>query len=939
VTTELVGRDRELATLLGWIRESAAGTFRVVLVAGDAGIGKTSLATAAAEVARRRGGAVAWGRTTEAADAPSFRPWRQVLHATGAPDLLGPSVWSDPEVDRFTRFDAVTDHLALVAERDGGLLVVLEDVHLADGPSLQLLRHVAEATATASRLCVLVTSRERVVDESPLVATTLNAVARLPGCRRLRLESLEPAQVAALVGDDMEAAVIERVVEVSGGNPLLAGELSRHIRSGGDPERVPATVIDAVRARLLERSDACVDVLRVAAVIGRDFSAGLVATALGWPVRTCLDAIDEAMRSGFVDPSGEPGRFLFIHALIRDGVEATLGATDLAETNRQVAAAIEAFEGTGDEVVADLARHWQAAAVLGHRTIAAEWCERAAQSADRRMAWEDAARLFDRAVELPGADADPIDRHRRLVAAAAAQLNSGDISEAVERCEQAAASVRHLGRGDLLAAAALVVEGRGGPPLSRLRYLAVGALEHDGLDAATRARLLGQLAACAFYLDPSQVEHLSEASLAAAKSCGDPLALVAAARARQMAMSGPESAPERLHLATVIGDAGRALGRASVLQWEPIWRIDALVELGRLPEAIAELAELRRCVGATGLPVSRWHLLRIEALLAQATGRFADALESGTRCCELYGRMEDPLGGRAMLAGFQASVAMHTGFDEAIVAAWDEIDLTLAPPFLGDLPLLGPLIAALGVGDDARALALYDRLAPATAWTPPRFLLLHLLALRLWAAVRLQRFDDVDALVKQLSRHRGTHIAAGAGGLTYTGPVEVWTGIGSAALGRLDEAIDDLDEASRCCGSIAAPAFAVQARVELARALAARGNDGDHRRARAILDESRPTAATLGMKPWVEAIDELAARLAPRPAETAPLSPREREVAALVADGLTNRAIAARLYVSERTAQNHVQHILTKLGLANRAQIATWFATTARSPAASRPDG
>jgi DNA-binding NarL/FixJ family response regulator len=92
------------------------------------------------------------------------------------------------------------------------------------------------------------------------------------------------------------------------------------------------------------------------------------------------------------------------------------------------------------------------------------------------------------------------------------------------------------------------------------------------------------------------------------------------------------------------------------------------------------------------------------------------------------------------------------------------------------------------------------------------------------------------------------------------------------------------------------------------------------------------------MRPWLAAIDAAAAGLAPHRVD-APLSPREREVAALVADGLTNRAIAERLYVSERTAQNHVQHILTKLGLANRAHIAAWFTTSAaRSPTESRPD-
>ncbi len=896
-----------------------------MLVSGVAGIGKTSLATAAGEAATDLQMRVAWGRTTEAPDPPPFRPWRQVLAETGAGELVDPVDWTDPEGDRYARFDAITEHLEAVARRDGGLLVVLEDFHRADESSVQLLGHVTEWT-TSAPLCLLVTRRDLVADQSPAVARMLARLARVPGSRRLRLEAFGRSGVAAMLGDDVGAAMVDRVLQASGGNPLFVGELTRHLRAGGDPDRVPATVVDGVRARLLERSDQCVSVLRVAAVVGREFHAGLVATALGWPARACLDALDEAVGSGFVETTEEPGRFRFLHVLIRDGVEATLGSTELAEINLDVAVALEAFHGSGDEVVADLARHWQAAAVLGHRAVAAEWCERVAQAANRRMAWEETARLFEQAVELAGPDADPTDRHRFLLGAAAARLNCDDITESVERCQRAAEAVRPLGRGDLLAEAALVIDGRGGPALAVLQDLAVEALGHDDLDRATRARLLGQLAVCAFYLDPSQLSELSEESLRAAQACGDPLALVAAARARQMALAGPDGAEERLHLAAVIGDAGRALNRASVRQWEPIWRIDALVELGRLPEAIAEVVELRRRVEAVGLPMSRWHLVRIEALLAQATGRFVDALALGQRSCDLFARLEDPLAAQAMLAGFRMAVAMHAGFDESARSAWDELDLSLAPPFLGDLPLLGPLTALLGVGDVERARLLYDRMAPVGAWSPPPFLSLFLLALRLSAAVNLNRLDDVLTLVDRLADHEDAHVAAGAGGLTYTGPVSLWTGVGRAALGSLDEAVTDLEDARRTCTEIGAVAFAVHATVELARALTARDDPGDRQRAAMFLSAARPTAMVLGMTPFVDAIDGLTNRRPMDGPGPSPLSPRELEVAGLVADGLTNRAIAERLYLSERTAQNHVQHILTKLGLANRAQIAAWFA-------------
>jgi DNA-binding CsgD family transcriptional regulator len=144
----------------------------------------------------------------------------------------------------------------------------------------------------------------------------------------------------------------------------------------------------------------------------------------------------------------------------------------------------------------------------------------------------------------------------------------------------------------------------------------------------------------------------------------------------------------------------------------------------------------------------------------------------------------------------------------------------------------------------------------------------------------------------------------------------------AAALGALEEAIADLGTAARISTAIGAPGFAVEASVELAAALVRRGTPADVDRARTLLAAAAPDARRLGMAPFSHRIEDLRARL---PAGgPPPLSPREREVAALVGQGLTNRQIAAALYVSERTAQNHVQHILTKLGFANRSQIAVW---------------
>jgi len=157
------------------------------------------------------------------------------------------------------------------------------------------------------------------------------------------------------------------------------------------------------------------------------------------------------------------------------------------------------------------------------------------------------------------------------------------------------------------------------------------------------------------------------------------------------------------------------------------------------------------------------------------------------------------------------------------------------------------------------------------------------------------------------------------------GPVELQIGLAAAALGRLDAAAADLRTAASICDANGARGYAVQARVELAEVLSRRQAPGDLGQAAAALDAAAGEAELLGMVPFLTRIEQLrAAELRPTSAARSPLSPREVEVARLVARGLTNKQIGEALYVSERTAENHVQHILVKLGFSSRSQIAAW---------------
>jgi DNA-binding NarL/FixJ family response regulator len=161
-------------------------------------------------------------------------------------------------------------------------------------------------------------------------------------------------------------------------------------------------------------------------------------------------------------------------------------------------------------------------------------------------------------------------------------------------------------------------------------------------------------------------------------------------------------------------------------------------------------------------------------------------------------------------------------------------------------------------------------------------------------------------LTPRVGLHPSLHFSPGRGGL--------------ATLSRLDLAVEDLQTAASICDTNGARGCAVQARVELAAALTRRQAPGDRNGALAALATAARETGPLGMVPFTEWIEQLQAQLAATLAGDSPLSPRELEVARLVAQGLANKQIGQTLYVSERTAENHVQHILVKLGLRNRSQ-------------------
>ncbi|MDQ4091234.1 MAG: LuxR C-terminal-related transcriptional regulator, partial [Actinomycetota bacterium] len=401
-------------------------------------------------------------------------------------------------------------------------------------------------------------------------------------------------------------------------------------------------------------------------------------------------------------------------------------------------------------------------------------------------------------------------------------------------------------------------------------------------------------------------------------------ALVAALHARKEACPGPAGRPERVLLATEMLALAQRTNSARTAMWGELWRIDTLVESGMLAAAAEELAVLRVAVERVGGPVSAWHLERVTAYVAQGRGRYSEAAAAGRRAFERMGAVE-PRPAAGAYFSLLCALSSHVGVTE-------EASSFALGPFdpLPRFTTIGPLARAfllLRAGLPEEAAASYQQAGPIDAWSLPAFFFLPGYVYGTLVAAELGRYDDLVMLLDRLRPFRDEH--ATGEGVVYVGPVALALGRGEVTLGHLDVAVDHLEAAVGNAGRAGAPGFVAEASYHLALALLARDGPGDHGRADLLARDADRLARLLGMAAYADRTLALVARL-DGTARPAVLSTREEEVARLVAEGLTNRQIAERLVISERTAQNHVQHILTKLGFTTRSQIAAWAVRAGR---------
>jgi len=937
----LAGREHELAELLGRRSAALAGHGALALVTGAPGIGKTRLAEELAARARQDGHRVLWGRGVEDQGAPPLWLWRRILGAVGGDDAWGQLTRGvtaegarsdDLSAARYRAAAAAVDAITTAADQ-AGLLLVLEDLQWADEASLFLLHELA-AELPVSRLLVLATSREATDD--PWRAA-LGDLARLPVVHMLRLGALDEAALAGILraaGVTVTPELARLVDAHSGGNPLHVTTLARLLVSEpGGPldEHTLARIVGSsaevsglVRSLLRGLDDDTAAVLAAASVLGEAFDPALVA-AISPETGEVLRALAAADQRGLVSPLlGHPGSWWFTHALVRDGIYASIPEDQRAGLHQRAAATLGPLAGPapgrGGEVAAHLLR---AAPGPTELRQAARWATAAAQAATVALAFEDAARYL--AIALAAADsagAAVAERAALLIELATAEYRAGRFADSLAHSVAAADAAEPGGRLDMVAAAALVVRGVGHPAVATtLVGLCDRALADGACPGALRARLLAQRAAALAELgDLHAAAAESAAAMAAAEVAGDPVAELDAIRARTAALAAPEHRAERLRLGTRAVELATLTGQPLAAVLGRVWRIDAAYALLNLDAVDLEITQIAQLAEATRLPLVRWHLLRQQASRAALDGRLGEARDRSWAAHQLALRLQDPSGAGLSYA-FAVWLAAVRG--EASELPADFLDVTAAYP---PIPIVqagrARALYALGRPEEARAVYETLRSLPGTGDRDTRILGVITQILDLIIAFRDR--ETAQVTYDLMAKHTGDSGATGTGVVFLSGSLHWPLGRLAALLGRTEQALNHYATALTVNTRLGARPFVVLTRLDWAGALSTRGGRGDHDEALPLARQAAEEARRLDMPGPARRGEQLISELRQALSAGDPLTAREREIAALVSRGLTNRAIAGRLVLSERTVEGHVRNILTKLQLANRTELAAW---------------
>jgi DNA-binding CsgD family transcriptional regulator/tetratricopeptide (TPR) repeat protein len=947
VSEVFVGRARELGEFERALYAAQAGAGATVLVAGEAGIGKTRLASEVARRARGAGFEVLLGRSIDLVGTElPYQPFAEALRPLGKP---GPASWPAPG----SQLRVFEQTLALLTERAASapVLLVLEDLHWADTSSLDLVVFLAHNIGDR-RVLLLATCRADEPSSAGRIRRLADGLRRSGSALVAELGPLEHDELTALLaaraGAFLPTSVADTIVARCEGNPFFAEELLAVAGDGSGelPRRLREALLQRVR-RLDPRTQ---DVLRLAAAAGRDVRYPLLQAIVGLPDGDLRDSLREAVEQGVLVPEPETGSFRFRHALLAEAIYVTILPGEREELHGRLA---QELARTRAATAAELAPHWAAA---GRAADALAASVEAAHDAEAVFGLAEALAHVERALTLWETVPDP----EGLVQADLAEL-----------CSWAARLASHVGaaaRATELARRAIELAGVEDPRRAAFLYVRLGEYlyetGHDdaGLAALKRAvefvpaelasperayalgSLAGGLMVAWRYAESLPI---SEQALALARGLGAQEAEVRALTVLGIDLAclgrgeeGIAYVRQALQLAEEIGDY-IGLERAYINLTDLLTKLGRLRESARLGQAGLEV--IRRCGIYSALLVSN----QIETLLAIGDWDEAERL-SAAALRGITSSFPDAL------LTIRAQVEIGRGELGAARAHLEAAGATLREDRL--FGLYDACLADLALWErrwtDAAA-AIQDGLTQAPQRGAEQ-IRIQMCATGLRAQAELAALArarrDAGAASNWLTQAESlittardaaavaSAVTPSTGGWLALAEAEYARARGLAQPGSWSGAADSWQRLER-------PPLGAYCRWRQAEALVAVG--AARTEAAVPLRQAHVVAARIGAKPLLRELELLAQRarldLAPPPAaspagshglaETLGLTPREAEVLTLLARGYTNREIAGVLVISVKTASVHVSHILRKLGAPNRLEAAAIAHRLAPPPA------
>lgn len=956
-----VGRQRELDMLQTKLEQTVAGHGGLIMVAGEAGIGKTSLIQTFAAQAEQQGAAVLWGACFEGEWRPPYNPWVEALDdylRTFQPEQLRPYLGPEtaplarllpqlhlpdaPPVptlsqneESFRLYDAIARLLLHLARRQP-LVLILDDLHWADPDSLHALRYVARSLSRSQALLIgIYRDPEIGLDNHHPLNDTLALLRREADYQPLIMRGFSYPEVADYLAQSAREALPQVLVQTihteTGGNPLFVREVFRYLLEEDKIARragrwttdfsmaelgIPPGVRQVLARRLSHLSDETNTLLRFAAAFTGGFYFQILQSLTGWPDETLLNSLDEALQAGLIRPLQErPPRYDFVHALVRHTLYEGLNPDRKARLHRRIA---EALLQNQTDHSAELAYQYHASAALPGAEAGIPFCLAAATQAQATYAPAQTVTFLRMAYDLAGPDS--AQQAEILCRLAVAEADALLLADAAQTVNLALAALEDADSAiEFLTVIARALKAGGASPAMWQ------PLVERGLTLVGQRR---DIAWARLMLLLDRVEPLSSQAVYVSRWLGyDPQAIVLARASGNETDYAQTLDPldwrSREETEAVLALARRWQRPTAILRALDVGARDLIFRHGDIPAAVERLRELLAAGERYGSIPAQAEALTQLAVCQAILGNFGEGQQTLQQAQEMAARLGSLHRLRAL-----AGIAIESILAEFLEGDWPRLAQEAARFATDPQTAQGPLgLIALNfatcnysrAGNRAEAHRFLAALTAILEQAEPTMYLYNGGVDRGATAVWELGATEFAGVYRRLALDL---LAAGFQGAPLC--------TNALTVARMAALLGDRNEAEIYFAQARSATEAggqrpLRAITDYDEALAlSRADSSSPAQIEAILDAALAQFQALGMPGWAERALALKGHLS-TPSKTGQDSPggltaREVEILRLIAAGRTNREIAAQLVISLPTVERHIANIYNKIGLRNRAE-------------------